>query len=466
MKKSLYIYFIFYCIQIYSQSPEKFTYQSIVRGSDGAVLTSAVIGFRLTILQNSSTGSSVYSETHTGDTNQNGLVTLIIGDGTSSDNFSSIDWSTGQYFLKVEVDPLGGSNYLIEDTSQLLSVPYALYSGNSLNLTGNDYITLNNQELTIGQVDLVDDVDGILPVINGGTGSNTALMVGVITANDPASARAVLGLGTVATTASGDYATAAQGVTADAALPAANVSIFGSTLIDDADAATARTTLGLGTAAATDVLTFGIDDTNSLKVDQTGGAADDDFAKFTADGIEGRSATELKSDLGLVIGTNVLAQQTIGIADNNLLEVDDSDAADDDFAKFTADGIEGRSAAELKSDLGVDASGVIALQSGDVTGNIMTKIVQITTSSSANSSTTEAHGLTLSKIVGFQAMLNNSDGVLVNENSQGSGANSTYGLNYFGVSIGSSNITVTTSAATSGNKTLSQTCTVLIIYLE
>ena len=251
MKKSLYIYFIFYCIQIYSQSPEKFTYQSIVRGSDGAVLTSAVIGFRLTILQDSSTGSSVYSETHTGDTNQNGLVTLIIGDGTSSDNFSSIDWSTGQYFLKVEVDPLGGSNYLIEDTSQLLSVPYALYSGNSLKLTGNDYITLNNQELTIGQVDLVDDVDGILPVINGGTGSNTALMVGVITANDPASARAVLGLGTVATTASGDYATAAQGVTADAALPAANVSIFGSTLIDDADAATARTTLGLGTVATT-----------------------------------------------------------------------------------------------------------------------------------------------------------------------------------------------------------------------
>ena len=354
MKKSLYIYFIFYCIQIYSQSPEKFTYQSIVRGSDGAVLTSAVIGFRLTILQDSSTGSAVYSETHTGDTNQNGLVTLIIGDGTSSDNFSSIDWSTGQYFLKVEVDPLGGSNYLIEDTSQLLSVPYALYSGNSLKLTGNDYITLNNQELTIGQVDLVDDVDGILPVINGGTGSNTALMVGVITANDPASARAVLGLGTVATTASGDYATAAQGVTADAALPAANVSIFGSTLIDDADAATARTTLGLGTAAATDVLTFGIDDTNSLKVDQTGGAADDDFAKFTADGIEGRSATELKTDLGLVIGSNVLAQQTIGIADNNLLEVDDGDAADDDFAKFTADGIEGRSAAELKSDLDLE----------------------------------------------------------------------------------------------------------------
>ena len=196
MKKSLYIYFIFYCIQIYSQSPEKFTYQSIVRGSDGAVLTSAVIGFRLTILQDSSTGSAVYSETHTGDTNQNGLVTLIIGDGTSSDNFSSIDWSTGQYFLKVEVDPLGGSNYLIEDTSQLLSVPYALYSGNSLKLTGNDYITLNNQELTIGQVDLMDDVTGTLPIVNGGTGSTSAPMISVITVEDAAAARKILELGT------------------------------------------------------------------------------------------------------------------------------------------------------------------------------------------------------------------------------------------------------------------------------
>ena len=174
---------------------------------------------------------------------------------------------------------------------------------------------------------------------------------------------------------SGDYATAAQGVTADAALPAANVSIFGSTLIDDTDAATARTTLGLGTAAATDVLTFGIADTNSLKVDQTGDAADDDFAKFTADGIEGRSATELKSDLGLVIGTNVLAEQTIGIADNNLLEVDDGDAADDDFAKFTANGIEGRSATELKSDLGlVIGTNVLAEQTIGIADNNLLEV--------------------------------------------------------------------------------------------
>jgi hypothetical protein len=68
---------------------------------------------------------------------------------------------------------------------------------------------------------------------------------------DAATARTTLGLGTAATTASTAYATAAQGATADAALPSANVSAFGLTLVDDADAATARTTLGLGTAATT-----------------------------------------------------------------------------------------------------------------------------------------------------------------------------------------------------------------------
>jgi hypothetical protein len=230
----------------------------------------------------------------------------------------------------------------MNQTSQLLSVPYALYAGNSntkLNLLGQDYISLNNQTLTINKIDLNDDVDGILSVNNGGTGTSTAPMIGVITAADAPAARLALGLGTAAITASGDYATAAQGaladtalqdatafataaqgvladtalqdatafataaqgVTADAALPAANVSTFGATLIDDADAATARTTLELGTAATTNALTFGIADTNVIKVDDTD-AADDDFAKFTANGIEGRDASEMRTDLGIISG--------------------------------------------------------------------------------------------------------------------------------------------------------------------
>ena len=108
----------------------------------------------------------------------------------------------------------------------------------------------------------------------------------------------------------------------------------------------------------TDVLaeqTIGIADNNLMEVDDAD-AASTDYARFTATGLQGRDATEVKTDLGLVIGTNVLAEQTIGIADDNLLEVDDADAADNDFAKFTANGLEGRSYAETLSDIGAAAA--------------------------------------------------------------------------------------------------------------
>ena len=84
-------------------------------------------------------------------------------------------------------------------------------------------------------------------------------------------------------------------------------------------------------------------------VDTTGTPADDDFAKFTdANTIEGRSYAEVKSDLNLEIGTDVLAQQTIGIADDNLLEVDGT-PLDTEVAVFTAAGINGLSESEFKA---------------------------------------------------------------------------------------------------------------------
>ena len=167
---------LFFSLTSYSQTPEKFTYQSIVRSSDGSVLKSAAIGIRLSILKSSKNGITVYSETHSGSTNKNGLITLIIGDGASTDTFSAIDWSTGEYFLRVQVDPAGGIDYSIEQTSQLLSVPYALYAGRT------------------SGVNLSADVKGVLPVSKGGTGSSTSPMIEVITAATAADARQVLGI--------------------------------------------------------------------------------------------------------------------------------------------------------------------------------------------------------------------------------------------------------------------------------
>ena len=87
---------------------------------------------KISILPGSSTGTPVYVETHTATTNANGLVNLEIGDGAIvSGNFTGIDWSSGLYFIKTDTDPTGGTNYTVTGTSQLLSVPYALYANSS-----------------------------------------------------------------------------------------------------------------------------------------------------------------------------------------------------------------------------------------------------------------------------------------------------------------------------------------------
>ena len=226
MKIKAILIFVFFSYLSFGQSPQKFTYQSIIKNSSGYLLKNQDVGLRISVLSNSSNGIEVYSEEHFPTSNSNGLVTLIIGEGLTNDNFSEIQWGDGEFFLKVEVDPEGGNNYTMNQTSQLLSVPYALYAGNSgskLNLLGQDFITLQDQTLTVNKVDLADDVDGVLSIGNGGTGSSTAPMVGVITAVDSPAARVVLGLGTAATENATAFATAAQGALADTALQDASV---------------------------------------------------------------------------------------------------------------------------------------------------------------------------------------------------------------------------------------------------
>ena len=226
MKIKAILIFVFFSYLSFGQSPQKFTYQSIIKNSSGYLLKNQDVGLRISVLSNSSNGIEVYSEEHFPTSNSNGLVTLIIGEGLTNDNFSEIQWGDGEFFLKVEVDPEGGNNYTMNQTSQLLSVPYALYAGNSgskLNLLGQDFISLQDQTLTVNKVDLADDVDGVLSIGNGGTGSSTAPMVGVITAVDSPAARVVLGLGTAATENATAFATAAQGALADTALQDASV---------------------------------------------------------------------------------------------------------------------------------------------------------------------------------------------------------------------------------------------------
>jgi len=113
----------------FAQTPEKMSYQAVVRDSGDALVTNLAVGMQISILQTTATGTAVYIETQTPTTNINGLVTLEIGTGSVvSGDFTTIDWSTGLYFIKTETDPTGGSSYTITGTSQLLSVPYALHA--------------------------------------------------------------------------------------------------------------------------------------------------------------------------------------------------------------------------------------------------------------------------------------------------------------------------------------------------
>ena len=125
---------------LFAQAPHKMSYQAVVRNSSFTLVTNTAIGMKVSILQGSATGTAVYVETQTPTTNANGLASIQIGGGTVvSGNMATINWGAGPYFVKTETDPTGSTNYTISSTTQLLSVPYAEYAGNSGSTTGNCY---------------------------------------------------------------------------------------------------------------------------------------------------------------------------------------------------------------------------------------------------------------------------------------------------------------------------------------
>ena len=118
---------------VFAQSPEKMSYQAVIRNSSDALVTNTQIGLEVNIRQGTTSGTVVYTETQTPTTNANGLVSIEIGGGSG---FNTIDWANGPYFIETKTDPAGGTNYTITGTSQLLSVPYALYAKTAETITG------------------------------------------------------------------------------------------------------------------------------------------------------------------------------------------------------------------------------------------------------------------------------------------------------------------------------------------
>ena len=141
-----------------AQSPVKMSYQAVVRNAGGILVQSSDVGIKISIIQGSVDGTAVYSETHSKTTNANGLVTLEIGTGETSNEFSTINWSTGPYFIKTEIDPSGGTNYTISGMSELMSVPYALVANESKHAISADS-SVKAQTATNMQLNDLTDVN-------------------------------------------------------------------------------------------------------------------------------------------------------------------------------------------------------------------------------------------------------------------------------------------------------------------
>jgi hypothetical protein len=125
--KGLFLFFVafVFCLHGYGQKPESFYYQALVRNGTGELVVSKPLSFRISILAGSASGVGVYIENQKATTNKDGLITLTIGNGSDkTGNFSTIDWNTDKYFLKVETDPTGGTAYSEMSTIQLLNIPF------------------------------------------------------------------------------------------------------------------------------------------------------------------------------------------------------------------------------------------------------------------------------------------------------------------------------------------------------
>ena len=129
---------IIFCVTIlfyvcsFAQAPQKMSYQAVIRNSSNTLVINTQVGMQISILQGAANGTAVYVETQTPTSNANGLVSLEVGTGTVvSGTFAAINWANGPYFIKTETDPTGGTNYTINGTTELLSVPYAMYAANS-----------------------------------------------------------------------------------------------------------------------------------------------------------------------------------------------------------------------------------------------------------------------------------------------------------------------------------------------
>ena len=133
--------------QLQAQAPQGFNYQATVRNNAGDIVVNTNVYFKFNVIQGSQTADPIFTETHDVPTDDLGQINLIIGQGTANTGvFSELDWSLGSYYLSIELSINGPNDYVVMGTTQLLSVPYALYAVNSGSIT-----TIPNLEAVLSE---------------------------------------------------------------------------------------------------------------------------------------------------------------------------------------------------------------------------------------------------------------------------------------------------------------------------
>ena len=150
-------------INIHAQGPQKMNYQAVIRTNDNQLVVSRAVRMRISLMPDSMNATASFVETHQMTTNALGVVQLEIGGGTVvSGNFATIPWSRGKVFIKTETDPSGGTNYTFASTTQLMSVPYALYSGDVPVSKNGDTVTIGKSRLIISGAKLLPGMPSTL----------------------------------------------------------------------------------------------------------------------------------------------------------------------------------------------------------------------------------------------------------------------------------------------------------------
>ena len=150
-----YLYILLFVLYINNANAQTgLNFQGVARTSNNVIIASQEITLKLSILQGSATGIPEYIEVRKVTTNAQGLFTAVIGDAettTTLGNFADIDWKLSPKFLKIEIDPFAGNNFINMGTTQFQYVAYAKFA-NSVN---------------------AENISGVVPVARGGTGASS-----------------------------------------------------------------------------------------------------------------------------------------------------------------------------------------------------------------------------------------------------------------------------------------------------